>query len=576
MDLFKRKPKLNVITDVEVFEKEDKDFYEALLGEISSGSHDVKETVVTFPDRRVVVRSASGIIKSAFDSSLDLSLDSRFYWTENAQQNESDLKDLLTLTQSEVFDQYSSFVADHPHLKEFLASSLESYVTSVIQKTVADFGTHETVRTELINENRTAKLVEELDFFNESLSSLKPQIEKIAAREQSALTVLSVARFSTSEVKLTVEDDSYVAKNDAERFVVTAAENRATLEEVKQLSSGFIWADVLEALVELSDSVVKVNYPGSDTELPEIFDLDNESSDLDNGSSDLSQEYHEIENPFEDDEELEDKNSVLVAKPLEGIIVEMVNAPHEEFVWGSGLEEDDGSFSYETLHDEDANFFTDGVSDSIEDDVRRVLSHGSVPARIKDEVILYLRRNTTLEAELSSIEKSIADGRGRYNENVEVFEELKFQNNVLTASDDSETGKETLNGIATINEKQDISNTSFFTVSKLEEERYKINLERRTILTKTSVLISELTDESVQGILHRIDLKLKGIEKVTNVAFHTPEDDEDEHVDPTFLTDLTSESIAAKSKEFSFAETPMFFLLASEYGYNPFELSVAV
>jgi hypothetical protein len=568
MDLFKRKPKLNAITDVEVFEKEDKNFYEALLGEISSGSHDVKETVVTFPSRQVVVRSASGVIKSAYDSSLDLSLDSRFYWTENAQQNEADLKSLLTLTQSEVFDQYSSFVAAHPHLKDFLASALESYVISVIQKTVADFDSHEKVRTELVNENRAAKLVEDLDFFNESLESLRPQIERIAAREQSALTVLSIARFAPSEVKLAVDDDSYTPNSDAERFIFTAAENKATLKEVKQLSGGFVWAEVLEALVKLSESTVKVSYPGSDAALPEIFDLDN-------GASDLSQDYHEIENPFEDDEELEDKNSVLVVKPLEGIIVEPVNEPGEEYLFGSGIEEDDGSFMYEMLHDDDANFFTEGVSDSIEDDVRRVLSHESVPSRIKDEVVLYLRRNTTLEAELSSIEKSIADNRGHYNENVEVFEELKFQNNVLSAADDSEIGKESLKGLATINEKQDISNTSFFTVSKLEEERYKINVERRSVLTKTSILISELTDESVQGILHRIELKLQGIEKVTNVAFHAPEDDEDEHVDPSLLTDLTPERLAAKSKGFSFAETPMFFLLANELGYNPFELVAA-
>jgi hypothetical protein len=568
MGLFKTKPKLNAITDVEVFEKDDKDFYEALLGEISSGSHDVKETVVTFADRRVVVRSASGVIKSAFDSSLDLSLDSRFYWTENAQQNEPDLKSLLSLTQSEVFDQYSIFVEEHPHLKDFLESALESYVISVIQRTVADFGTHEKIRTELINDNRSAKLVQDLDFFNESLDSLKPQIEEIAAREKSALVTLSIARFPASEVKLSIEDDSYVAENDAERFVFTAAENKATLEEVSQLSGGFIWADVLEALVKLAESTVKVSYPGSDAALPELFDLDN-------GSSDLSQEYHEIENPFEDDEELEDKNSVLVAKPLEGIIVEMVNNPGEEYVFGSSVEEDDGSFMYETLHDDDSHLFTEGLSDSIEDDVRRILSHGSVPTYLKDEVVLHLRRNTTLEAELSSIEKSIADSRGHYNENVEVFEELKFQNNILTAWDDSETGKESVNGLATINEKQDISNTSFFKVSRLEEDRYRINVERRTILKKTSALISELSDEGVQGILHRIDLKLQGIEKVSNVAFHAPEDDEDEHVDPALLTDLTQETIASKSKEFSYAETPMFFHLMDEMGFNPFEALTA-
>lgn len=568
MDLFKRKPKLNVITDVEVFEKGDKNFFEALLGEISSGSQDVKETVITFADRRVVVRSAAGIIKSAFDSSLDLGLDARLYWTENAKEVESALKPLLTLEHTEVFNQYSSFVDENPALKGFLSTALNAYVISVIQKTVKDFENHERVRTEIINENRTAKLVETTDFFNEEISALESKIEQINSREQSALTILSVSRFEASEVSLLIEDEDYEAKNDKERFLVVAAENKANLNEVKQLSSGFVWADVLEELVQLSDTVIKVSYPGSDAVLPELFDLEEKLEETDS-------EYHEIENPFEDDDELEDKHSVLVAKPLEGIIVEMVNQPGEEFVFGSSVEEDDGSFMYELLHDNDANFKTEGLSDNIEDDVRRVVSQDTVPDRIKDEVIVYLRRNTTLEAELSSIEKSIADGRGRYNENVGVFEELKFQNNVLTSLDDSETGRESLEGSEAISEKQDVSNTSFFKVSKLEEERYKINSERRAILLKTSILISELSGEIVQDILHRIDLKLKGIEQVTNVAFHAPEDDENEEVDPTLLDELTLESISERSQKFAYTDTPMFFILAKELGFNPFELAVA-
>lgn len=564
MDLFKRKPKPNAITDVEVFEKDDKNFYEALLGEISSGSHDVKETVVTFADHKVVVRSASGVIKAAFDTSLDLSLDSRFYWTEQATENEADLKALFELNQAEAFAKYTSFVEDHPHLKDFLSSSLEAYVVSVLQKTVADFGTHERIRTEILNDNATAKTVEGLDFFTDSVSSLKTRVEDIESREQSALSVLGIARFNLAEVKLSIDDDSVSLETDTERFVHAAAENKASLEEMKQLSSGFVWADVLEALIKLSESSVNVDFPGSNTSLPDL-------SDFDNGSSDLSQEYHDIENPFEDDEELEDKNSVLVARPLEGIIVEMVNNRDEEYVFGSSIEEDDGSFMYETLHDADSHFFTEGVADSIEDDVRRILSHPSVPSRVKEEVVIYLRRNTTLEAELSSIEKSLADSRGHYNENVEVFEELKFQNNVLTSFDESETGHEKLNEVDKITEKQDSSNRSFFNVSRLEEDRYKINVERRGILRKTSALISELTDENVQGILHRIDLKLQGIEQVTNVAFHAPEDDEDAEVDPSLLTDLTPEAIASKSREFTYSETPLFFHLMDEMGFNPFE-----
>lgn len=580
MDFFKRKPKLNAITDVEVFEKDDKNFFQSLLGEISSGSQDVKETVIYFPDHKVVVRSASGIIKSAYDTSLGLDLDARLYWTKDLGIEESATNDLLKLTPPEVFNEYTTFVSTYPTAKDFLSSALEAYVLSVIQKTVENFASHERVRTEIIYEVTTTKLIEGLDFFDYTADSAESRTSKLVESEKYSLNSLSVARFEATEVTLSVESSDYLPVTDTERFVFTAAENKATLEEMKRLSSGFVWSEVLETLVELSEGLrVKVSFPGSDDSLPDLFDLEKveeseESEDLqntdDNGESELSQDYQDIANPFEDDEELEDKNSLLDAKPLEGIIVEMVNSPGEEYVFGSMIDEDDGSFMYEMLKDDDSNLFTVGTSDNIEVDVRRILKHESVSDRVKEEVIVYLRRNTSLETEVRSIEKSIADSRGRYNENVEVFEELKFQNNVAIASDDSEIGEEKLDSVEVIKEKQDISNISFFTVSKLEEDRYKVNLERRVILRKMSALISEMFGEGVQGVLHRIDLKLKGIESVTNVAFHAPEDDEDELVDPSFLNDLTSESVYAKSKEFTFADTPTFFILAAECGFSPF------
>lgn len=568
MDLFKRKPKINTIVDVEVFEKGDKDFYESLLGEISTGSHDVKETIITFPDREVNVRSAAGVIKSAFDSSLNEPLDSRFYWAKDSGDNEANLKPLLGLRPDELFNSYSEFARTSPNSIEVVSSALEAYVVEVIQKTVADFSNHVKVRTEIIHESKNAKKIEENDFFSLTVAEAKAQIERLADSEKLILNTLSIARFEGSQVTLDVENTSYIAAADAERFIFAAAESKATLEQVKSLSAGFIWLHVLEGLAKMVEAeIIKISFPGSEAELPDIFELENNTNTA-------VQDYLEIANPFDDDEELINKSLVLDAKPLEGIIVEMVNSPGEEFVFGSSVEDDDGSFMYELLRDDDSNLFTDGVADNIEDDVRKVLSHETVSEAVKNEVIVYLRRNNVLEAELTSIEKSIADGRGRYNKNVEVFEDLRHQN-ALTSFDDSEIGREVHAAVDTIKEKQDNSNNAFFAVSKLEEERYRINSERRAILTKMSSIISEMFGEGVQGILHRIDLKLSGIERVSNVAFHAPEDDEVEDVDPSLLKDLTSHTVVSQSKKFSYDETPTFFILTKQFGFNPFETAAS-
>jgi hypothetical protein len=566
MGLLKRKPKINSITDVEVFEKNDTNFYESLLGEISTGSHDVKETVITFTDRQVIIRSASGVIKSAYDTSFELTLDSRFYWSNYPAIKESDIKDLLGLTTAQLFEQYPIFVETFPESKDFLSSALRAYVVTVLRKTVDDFSNHEKVRTELINETAISRCVIGNDFFDMKVTLIEPMIAKLQEAEDSVLKSLSIADFKPSEIILSLESSEYEARTDAERFIVAAAESKATLEDVQKLSRGFFWFDVLEAVAKLAESdTIKVSFPGSQPELPDLLDLDKIANEL-------SENQRDVENPFEDDEELEDKNSVLDVKPLEGIIVEPVNEPGEEYLFGSGIEEDDGSFMYELLHDDASTLSTEGVSDNIEDDVRKILDHKTVPSHVKDEIVLLLRKNNALEAELSSIEKSIADGRGHYNENVGVFEDLKFQHNVASASDDSETGRESINEEETINEKQDLSNRSFLTISKLEEERYKINVARRAILQRIAALVSEMVGEEVQGVIHRIDVKIKGIDQVTNTAFHAPEDDELEQVDPVLLVEVTSETIAAKSREFTYAQTPTFYLLATEMDFNPFEL----
>lgn len=553
MAFFKKDRKPNYVTEVKLLEKDYKNLPEALNGELSNGSLDAKETVIYFEDHKVTVVSIAGVIKSIYNEDDAVLLAERLYWTDELSSAEEDLVREADKNISDLISNYNELVTKYPQAKNTLQEVLYDYTLSVLHKTSSQFATHKKIRTEVITSKAMFDDIEKRDFFTGSIDSLREHAEAMEKTERLNLISLGISGFSEDEVSLSVlTEESQEFETDAKRFAFAAAQNESSLSRVRELSFGFVWPEVLTALHELSeDGIIKASFPGSDDALPLPDDFNTES-----------EEYCEIENPFEDDDVLEDKNAVMdyADLPLVGTLVEPVNDPDEEYIFGSDVEEDDGSFMYEMMEQAPVNVATAGLDDNIERDIRKILERNAIPQRVKDEISSYAQKNSTLEGDLIRIEASLAEGRGRYKEHVNSFEELTLQNRIEGYTDDTETEHEKFEDIEKISNKQDVSHISFFTVSKLEEDRYIVNLERRRLLTKIAAMISELAGDNVQSILHRIEAKLIGIENVANVAFHSPKDDEDEIADPT----LTTEQV------FSSDDVPTFFALIEALGFDPF------
>jgi hypothetical protein len=586
MGIFKRKPKENFLSNVnvELFEKDYKSLSEALLGELSTGSHDTKETIISFADREIIVRSSSGIIKSVSDSSDNLPLAERLYWSELTVLSDEMLEEIKSSTTADLILKYSDLVNNNPESRELFKSVFRAYSIMTLKKVSADFSQNTKIRTEILPRKSEVTYTEGLDYLDFTPSDVDSRIELENSLEIVYLSAINSQKHPFEKLVLSTGVETIDRSEDSYKFVYTAAESGATLAEVKSLSSGFVWSEILEVLKDLmEDEIVFVTIPSlekpvvAEAPLPSLIEeTDDEDGDLSIEIEDANESAEETVADLIDHSEiatatdLEPFNVGVETLPLEGVIVEFIDdEDHHSF----DAHDDDGSFMYETLDDDNQGVSTDGVHDQIEDDIRSVVRNSTVDESVKDEIVLYLRQNSTLEAELMSIEKTIADKSEHYYENVEFFENMKFNRSLAALADDSEVGHESnlTNGI--VSQTQDSSHKSFFVVSKLEEDRHVVNIERKKILTKLATLLSDMTDEGIQSILHRIEIKIAGIENVINLAFHNPKEDENEIVDPSLLEDnadietLTPEEHRVISKH----ESPTFFSLVEELGFNPFE-----
>lgn len=591
MAFFKKQPKRNPLIDVELIEKDYKTLYDALEGELDMGSQDTKETIVHFADRSVIIRSVAGSVKVAFVEGEVVPLDSRVYWSKLEGTSVDKMMALSKVKVSDLLHNYKT-LADSEDSRDLVRDIFRAHTIATLQKTAETFADHQKIRSELINDS---DVVSYFDFFSVNPKEIKDEVSRLNAKEAEHTYSLGISSFNPDEVKLELGDSTVELKSDADRFIHGAADTGATLRDTKDLSFGFVWEDVLRSLKRLvNEGAVSINYPGKDVELPEFEEIiaipaSNTSGTftIDKNDEDPVSEYIEgdleislgegldIENPFEDDEMLEDKGAVLVSRelprienPIEGLIVESVENNHQGFT----PVDDDGDFMYETIDDENENTVcTSGLDDNIDADVRRLMKNNSIGPKIREFVNINLDRNSTLEYRLVSIEKSISSSRERFQAHVGDFEELKFEKSIEQLSDASEVGRENFDH-EVIAEKQNKSNVSFFNVSELEEERYSLNTQRRDLLMSLHAMISEMLGEEVQSILHRIETKVSGIDQVSNVAFHSPVEDDTINVDPEILAAFD----AASKIELSYDDAPTFFSLVSSFGFDPINASRAL
>lgn len=247
--------------------------------------------------------------------------------------------------------------------------------------------------------------------------------------------------------------------------------------------------------------------------------------------------------------------------------------PPEEAL--EGVSEDDGGFDFEDLDDSIEEGMTGGLDDpDFDKDFEKVMTKENLSTQEFNKLKTLVKKNRKLEKSVVEVEQDIAKHQSEYNNSIADYQDISLDRGVQNILND--TVEEDPELETTRNE----SNNVFFNLHTSELNRFDLNQERKVILEQLFNSVDSFSSEYVQEMLHRISLKLDGIESVMNSAFHDPKEDNDMPVDEELVNDLKNseteveiheEETLVNNEEDQEVSRPMFDQIVEELGFNPFK-----
>lgn len=223
----------------------------ALMGEFALGSQDTKVATVTFPDERIVrVFFSAGKIIFAHDTASPVNLATYLYWTSLTEEEKIAL---IQLDDGSGFDETILEAIDPKFSNPLrvLSKLALDYTRQVLIDLAADFSEYETISSGI---QKHDTLVEVLYSDAIDLVAVSSMIEKSEHFEHELLKQLKIADEDFSEVLLrrikSYDEDDIVPELS---FILTAADTEVSLQEVRDISDGFLWTNVLTILADLAD-----------------------------------------------------------------------------------------------------------------------------------------------------------------------------------------------------------------------------------------------------------------------------------------------------------------------------------
>lgn len=574
MGLFSRKknefdPRESYVPEVTY----DDDLPTALLKATGVGSKDAKRVEVSYENTTVVYIFDCGILKSVEDVNEPLELLQRFYWVDKNRYDEDKLAEIAGLAQNNslpVF--YSRIIAEYSDYVSLIDEILYAYSVSVMLKTQNQKITNLTMDILL---GTAEEFAETLNYMAVDSRELTNLINELTAKEEEEISFITKEPIRYSVLNL--KDTTFVPETDVDKIIYAAAESQSTLEDVKMLSQGFLFNNILQRLIELEEQkIVEIDEPTR--KLLEVADEDDAL-------------------PSFDDELMDEEE--LFAEPVEKVIPEKKVEAQEEVGGSSAFthpedlaeedweysapdnnDSDDGDFSFEELEEQEG---TSHILDGFSNDMKRTLSRNHASKETIKEVSEWLKKNEELEAETHELDKEIKDLQDRYDETYHTFQYTAVDK---TFNENEDISDEELENIRTI------SNVVFESLYEAEEERMTIGIERKTLLRNMIKTISAFTSNDVQETVYKLEQKIEGINSVVNKALHTAKDEErmaegaelaimpvsDDNIDAEVneFFDKAQEDIVAEPTlynpvvEYSFDDTPLFYELAKNLG-NPLQ-----
>lgn len=550
-------------------------FKEELVKSLSTGSKDAKLLDIFTEDDQIYLYTDSGNLKYAYSKNEPLEISERLFWVLDEQLSLEDREKLVAFNYNfENLEAYLKIIDEMPQAQSVIEKILSDYTLSIALKVRQSKIVK--INTELLF-SIESRLVKKPTFLTIGINELDDKLAKMEQDEKKALKNINEEK--NESVKLSLGKE-FIPKNDIEKLLVLAADSNKTISDVRAVSRGFLFSEVIQTLSTLMfEKKIVVDELDEEEALPAVLpngdlaeenkvDEVTEETTVESSESAASKQMISEGAPVDVDLNDTTKNDSTVPVRVDLLAEEdmdddeddwryiEVDSESEEVATFMRDADDDGGFDLEQVEED----FVIGNTVALDDadfisDFEKALLVAGVNEGINDRIMVLLHANKKLEDKVKAIEESIIPHSQAYGSSLNDFQEKIIDKGVESIlSDDGD--------VENLNETLNTSNETFFQLEKLEMERYELNEERRTLLSELQIHTIELNGDNVQDLINRITLKERGIDKVANIAFHDPKDDETETVDELLIGD---ELLVYKKKE-----VPVFFSLIKELGFDPF------
>lgn len=506
MGFFNRKKGLVDLSKAEIPDIEYESLRTELIQNLGNGSKDAKVLEITFEgDVKVNIYGSNGEIKYAYTEQLPLELDQRLFWLDSNDYDVTKISDIAKENSDfSNLDFYAAILKDVPEGKIALDKILHDYTLSVLElienkkivKLVVDL---------LFDEARN--LVNNVKFINLPVRDVNNELDSM----RSEIATLNSQLLSNNDLnlKLTERVSDINTSNDEQRMLSLAASAESTLAEVKDVSSGFLWVNILRELKSLIDSgEIGASYDDSDnSEYSDVVDLP-----VGEVKSEVPLESLELPSAA-----VVTDNDVLADDDEDGLLGYDSGKSSTPLLRDSN---DDGDFAYESIESESPNMTARINDPAFFDYVKKVTNFDGVSETAREEVDDLTKENDEFEKRVKLIEDKIKPLINSYNEAFEIHQELSFKANFSDTEPTEKDKYELNNATKRVNE-------AFFNLEQAEHERYDLNMDRLDILDELKIVVSVLPGDYIQELLHQIQLKIDGVKNVVNIAFGSPEENRD-------------------------------------------------
>jgi len=244
---------------------------EALEGEISINSKDAKITYFTFPNERVfTVISASGQVLLARDSERPVDLTSYLYWSDLSETSKSNV---LVLASGNPLNEGIIGVVNSrvPEATPTLKKAIYDTTLEALKVIFDEFGTYETIDTEIYKNNEVVKLLSNQGF---DLDTVETTVIAAQNRAEELERLLGIAvGYSYAKLSETqLSPGELITPED--KLVYAAANADATIEDTLVIASGFRWVTVLQKIHDLVEAgIISIEIDAPFEALPDSFEI---------------------------------------------------------------------------------------------------------------------------------------------------------------------------------------------------------------------------------------------------------------------------------------------------------------